>query len=172
MTAVEINQDAEVDDDGDIGGWLDVFWCEGHDVDGETFLRALVDHCLAWGHDVPRIPRDAEPAEMWQHDRTAGDAVIFERERNVPDGARRADWRPVTVLDLERRFMGGAACSVRGCTGAVYSSQAFPVVWEPDGENLALDVRLCREHRTQIPDQPYRLRFIPVGATIVLEATP
>ena len=40
----------------------------------------------------------------------------------------------------------------------------------PMSEYLALDVRLCAEHRRQIPDQCYRLRFIPVGATIVLKA--
>ena len=40
MIAVEIMQDCEVDDDGDIGGWLDVFWAEGHGHDAETFIRA------------------------------------------------------------------------------------------------------------------------------------
>ena len=59
------------------------------------------------------------------------------------------------------------------CTRPVMSAQAFPIVWEPDGEYVALDMRLCDEHRRQVPEQPYRLRFIPVGATIVLnEATP
>lgn len=30
-------------------------------------------------------------------------------------------------------------------------------------------VRLCDEHRRQVPEKSYRLRFIPVGATIMLD---
>lgn len=169
MIAVEIMQDCEVDDDGDIGGWLDVFWAEGHGHDAGDFVQSVVDHCLEWGHDIPKIPSDAVVAEVWQHDRKVGDSVIFERRSNL-DGVRLAAWRPVTVLDCERRFFGGSSCSVTNCTRPVMSAQGFPIVWEPDGEYLALDVRLCAEHRRQIPDQRYRLRFIPVGATIVLKA--
>ena len=169
MTDIEIMQDCEVDDDGDVGGWLDVFWCEGHGHDAGDFVQSVVDHCLEWGHDIPKIPSDAVVAEVWQHDRKVGDSVIFERRSNL-DGVRLADWRPVTVLDCERRFFGGSSCSVTNCTRPVMSAQGFPIVWEPDGEYLALDVRLCAEHRRQIPDQCYRLRFIPVGATIVLKA--
>ncbi len=168
MSGVEIMQDCEVDDDGDVGGWLDVFWCEGHGHDAETFILAVVDHCLEWGHDIPKIPSDAVVAEVWQHDRKVGDSVIFERRSNL-DGVRLAAWRPVTVLDCERRFFGGSSCSVAACTRPVRSSQAVPVVWEPDGEYLALEMRLCDEHRRQVPEKSYRLRFIPVGATIMLD---
>ena len=169
MSGIEIYQNCEVDYDGDVGGWLDVFWAEGHGHDAAGFLRAVVDHCLDSGHDIPKIPAELEPAEVWHHDRKVGDSVIYQRRTDL-GGARLADWRPVTVLDCERRFFGGSSCSVTHCTRPVMSAQAFPIVWEPDGEYVALDMRLCDEHRRQVPEQPYRLRFIPVGATIMLEA--
>ena len=169
MSGIESVQDCEVDYDGDVGGWLDVFWTEGHGHDSVEFIRAVVDHCLDSGHDIPKIPAELEPAEVWHHDRKVGDSVIYQRRTDL-EGARLADWRPVTVLDCERRFFGGSSCSVTHCTRPVMSAQAFPIVWEPDGEYVALDMRLCDEHRRQVPEQPYRLRFIPVGATIVLEA--
>ena len=168
MSDIEIMQDCEVDDDGDVGGWLDVFWCEGHGHDAGKFIRAVVDHCLDWGHDIPKVPKGLEPVEMWHHDRTVGDAVIHQR-RTDREGVRLADWRPVTVLDCERRFFGGSSCSVTNCTRPVMSAQGFPIVWEPDGEYLALEMRLCDEHRRQVPEKSYRLRFIPVGATIMLD---
>ena len=168
MSGWEINQDCEVDDDGDIGGWLEVFWAEGHGHNAEEFIRAVVDHCLEWGHDIPRIAEGCEPVELWQCDRKRGDSVVFDR-RSEPAGLL-AHWRAVTVLDCERRFFGAASCSVTDCTRPVMSSQGFPIAWEPDGEYVALDMRLCSEHRRLIPDQSYRLRFVPVGATIVLEA--
>ena len=46
MSGIEIVQDCEVDYDGDVGGWLDVFWTEGHGHDSVEFIRAVVDHCL------------------------------------------------------------------------------------------------------------------------------
>ena len=163
-----IQQDYEIDWDGEVGAPLDVFWCEGHGHDPADFVRAVVEHCLDYGRDIPRIEDVRRPAELWQCDRKSGDSITYERRESV-EGLRRADWRPVTVLDCERRRLGATSCSVKGCTRPVRSQQAFPVVWEPDGEYVALEMRLCDEHRGQIPDQTYRLVFVPVGATIMLE---
>lgn len=164
---LEINQDYDIDFDGEVGSPLDVFWCEGHVDDDTSFIRAVVDHCIEWGRTIPRISEDKAPTLVWQHDRKDGDSVTYIR-RDSDEGLRRADWRPVTLLDCERRFMGATSCSVTRCTGPVRSSQGLEVVWEPDGDHLALDMRLCDKHREQMPDQSYRLRFIPVGATILL----
>lgn len=35
MTDIEINQDYECDEDGEIGGPMDVFWCRGHETRDE-----------------------------------------------------------------------------------------------------------------------------------------
>lgn len=169
MSGIEINRDHEADDDGEIGGPMDVFWAEGHGHDDEVFLRAVLDECLGEGN-VPAIRWEDRPVEMWQRDVPAGDSVIYHRAEEVPDGHRVKDWRPVTVLDLERRHHGATKCSIDGCTKPWSSGQPVQIVVDVVGPYRALTMWLCREHGREIPEPSYRLRFIPVGAVIQLPA--
>lgn len=171
---IGIEQDCELDYDGEVGNHLPVFWCEGHGHDGTEFVRAVVEHCIDYGEDIPAIEWDATPVEMWQTDRDMGDAVEYVRAAEIPSGDRRDAWRPVTVLDLWRRCHGATKCSVNGCSKPWDSGQPIQIVTEVDGPYTALTMWLCREHRELLPEPSYRLRFVPVGSTIMLSppATP
>lgn len=170
MSVIEIEQDHQLDYDGEVSGPMHVYWAEGHDHDPEAFLRAVIDHCIDYARDIPRIAWDEPSVEMWQRDVAHGDSVEYHREQEIPSGHRRADWRPVTVLDLERSPRGATKCSVNNCTRPWDSGQPIQITHEVDGPYLALTMWLCREHREAIPEPSYRLRFIPVGATIMLPA--
>lgn len=169
MSGLEVEQDYEYDE-GEIGGPMDVYWVEGHGLDPDDVLSAVVEHCLEVGR-VPRIDYEDRPVEMWQQNVEHGDSVEYRRFTELPEDHRVRSLREITVLDLERRSHGATKCSIRGCGKPWSRGMADQVVWEPDGgEYLALEMWLCREHAAMVPEQSYRLRWIPVGATILLDA--
>ncbi len=169
-TALAIEQDAELDDDGNIGGWLNVFWAAGHNLDPEAFIRGVVDRCLEYHGAIPAIHADDTPAEVWQTNVERQDSVEF--HRTPEPGSPRSRSFPVTVLDLERNRRGATKCSIDKCREPWATGPAAQVAVEPtDGTDyMAVRFWLCREHAKRFPEPSYRVCLIPVGATIVLEA--
>ena len=167
MTRIEIFRDYDVDEDnGEVGDYQDVFWCEGHGLDPAEVIRAAVDHAIDEDQTIPRIGWDDGPEEMWQRDTSMGGSVLYHRRSEPGSPAR--DWRPVTVLDLRRSFLGATCCSVRGCMGQADRNVPISALWEPDGPHRTLDTYLCATHRDEFPSAYYRLYWVPVGATILL----
>lgn len=166
---IVIEQDCELDDEGQVGAWLNVFWAVGHGHDPEAFLRAVVDRCLEYHGAIPAIHADDTPAEVWQENIDRRDGVEFRRTGDAP-GPRQARVFPVTVLDLERSRRGAMKCGVDQCREPWDTGAAVKVCVEPgDGvDYTAVRMWLCRDHRGLLPEPSYRVCLVPVGATILL----
>lgn len=168
---VEIEQDHEAFDD-DIGSPMDVFWAKGHGHDPADFIRSVVEHCLDYGRSIPRIPDDLRPVEMWQRNVPSGDCIVYHRyaERPAGRGASRGMF-PVTVLDVDGRRSGATKCSVNGCENPWMSGRPVAAKVDMDETYTAVTLWFCRKHGHKFPEPSYRVCMVPVGATIVLEAT-
>ena len=157
----DLHRDAEVDEDtGDIGGWLDVWWIEGHSHDPDDLLLAVVADALASEGRCPAIHDSDGPVEMWQRTVAVGDAVLFNRGVE-----RRPGWEPVTVIDLERHSSGLGRCGVRDCLAPAESRTPLRVALT----DVSIDVPLCRTHRSEVPDPHWRCLLVPVGHQVVIE---
>jgi hypothetical protein len=172
VSDIGITQDHEVDDDGEVGGPLAVFWAPGHGHDSGDFVRAVIEHCLDEGIDVPAIPADVEPVGLWQRLVPRQDCVEYQRTDFEPlyDPAN-----PITVLDLDSRGRGGTKCGVDECREPWSSGRPVRVSIEPspgdasvNSPYMAVRIWLCREHASRFPDPSYRVFMVPVGATILL----
>lgn len=169
-SALEIERDYEMDVDGELGGQMLVWWSRGHGHDPEKFIRAVVDNCLENGDAIPRIGENDGPVEMWQHNVRVGDGIRYDRTDTAPVKPR-SPLFPVTVLDVENRRAGSRACSVPACVRPWAGSRQVLVVTKVDDDDpMTVYLPLCRKHSEQIPDPTYRLRLVPVGATIMLPA--
>ena len=167
--ALVIEQDYELDFDGEVGSPLAVFWTADHGHDPTALIRAIVEHCLDCGRDIPRIPDDARPVEMWQQNIPRGDAVEYHRHAEKPPGVPHRHLHPVTVLDVDRRQSGAPICSVQGCHRPWHIGHTITAVVDlTEGDHEAVSMRMCREHSARFPAPSYRVRMVPVGATIVL----
>ncbi len=168
MPAIEIIQDHEVDEDGEVGSRLACFWTEGHGHDVANFVHAVVDHCLDYGEPV-NVDPDAV-REMWQYDRKSGDSVTYERGQAIPEGSPWRMWRPITVVDMERHRRGNPRCSVKDCDRPWQAGTPVRVaVDESDFDDYtAVEMRFCAEHRAKFPEPYYRTLLVPVGATLTL----
>ena len=165
---MEIEQDYEVFDGGELGSRVDCFWAVGHGLDHHDFMVAVIDHCIEWGAS-PSFSHDDAPVEMWQVKIPDGDTWVWERSIEKPDRVRASDAQAVTVLDLERRRPGAPKCSVHGCREPWSSGPTVQTTASDEFDvRLAVEFRLCRAHQKLLPDPVYRLAFIPVGATITL----
>lgn len=169
---IEIQQDSAIDEDGEVGMPMHVYWCEGHNIDPQEFFEAVLAHCLEEG-DIPRIrPVDYyngiedRPVELWQWDRTVDGSVIYERTVESPPPMRRAV--PVTVLDLERRWTGGYRCSVLECRLPWSRTTNHTTILDGDSERLCMQLPLCRTHAAMMPEPSHRVMFVPVGSTVEL----
>lgn len=169
MSGIEIEQDYEVDDDGDVGGRLACWWARGHGHKAEDFAMAVVGYCLDCDAETPRIDLD-DIKELWQRNIPVGDSVQYRRSTEPPKGPRDEAF-PVTVLDIEAR-RGGRKCAVNGCRNPWFASRPVQVADKVDADYMAIDITLCREHSQRFPEPSYRVRFVPVGATIMLPADP
>jgi hypothetical protein len=171
MSGPVIEQDYEVDDDGRVEGALSVFWAKGHGYDPRAFIRAVVDYCLDNDIDIPRI--GGEPVETWQRNVESNDGVFYQRNDTAPTSPC-STWFPVTLLDLERpRRHGAPKCSIKDCTEPWWRGQTVPVAVEPTdaaAPYMSLSVWLCLDHAAGFPAPSYRVRMVPVGATILLPA--
>ena len=177
---IVIEQDYEIEDDGEVGGPLAVFWTAGHGHDEHDVIRAVVEHCLAEGRDIPRIDGDHGPVEVWQTTLSRGDSIEYRRaatREGLPPYTRAADITPVTLLDLDARARGAAICSIRDCRRPRSTGTPVRAVVAPtDGgagvndRHVSVEVWLCREHRGTLPDPYYRVCLVPVGAKILLPA--
>lgn len=165
MSGIEIEQDYEVDDDGVVNGRLSCWWTEGHGHDETEFAVAVAQHCFDNGFQAPAIDLD-DIREMWQRNIPVGDSVLYRRSMEPPKGPRDEAF-PVTVLDIEAR-RGGRKCAVHDCMNPWAMSRPVQVADKVDGDYMAVDITLCREHSQRFPEPSYRVRFVPVGATIML----
>jgi len=162
-----IEQDHEFDEMDGIGSSVAVFWSRGHDHDVEEFIRAVLDHCLNEGSDIPAIRTDDSPTEVWQTELDRGGVAEFRRTEHHSRPV--SDWYPVTVLDVERRpTFAGIKCMVIGCGKpcARPREPARAVVGrrQPIG---AMPVRfwLCHEHGDRFPGSSYQVFLVPIEAT-------
>lgn len=175
---IGIEQDYEIEDDGEVGGPLAVFWTVGHGHDPYDVIRAVVEHCLDEGRDIPRIDGDRAPVEMWQTVVKRGDCVEYRRAASkdqLPPYTRAADIAPITLLDLDARARGAAKCSIRDCRNPWKSGVPVQVATKPDPPDGSMprrehvEVWLCRDHQDVMADKYYRMAVVPVGAVIELE---
>lgn len=175
MIRIEIVQDFEVDEDGDLCGPQLGFWTKGHGHKPDEFIRAVLDYCLdeGAGH-VPAIDLDEDgPQEVWQRNVERACGVEYERTETEPEYNRFHSGRayPITLLDLQSRRRGARKCMVVDCREPWSSGPAARVCVEPSvNERPSVSVRmyLCREHARSFPDPSYRVFMVPVGATILL----
>lgn len=175
MSAIEIFQDY----DADGGGPMATFWAKGHGHDDRDFIRSVLDYCLYHDVDIPAIATHDEPVETWQQNISREDEIEYRRYPDPPTSPRSPRF-PITILDLEGvRRHGGTACSVDDCHEPWFVGSPVRVQVEPDpgkielgSPYMAVRLWLCREHRRRLPEPFYRLCLIPVGATILLPATP
>jgi hypothetical protein len=174
MSGIEITQDVELDPDVGLGQPMPVFWAHGHGHDEHDFLLEVVGYCLEYGVGIPRIDADVAPVEVWQENVEARDAVEYRRTTQPPTRPN-SDLFPITLLDLEFRQRGGTKCAVIGCREPWLVGAPVSVAVEPnegDGvsepEHMAVRIWFCAKHSRRLPEPSYRVRFVPVGATIVL----
>lgn len=163
---LEIERDYEFDE-GDVGGPLDTFWARGHGHDPDVFIRAVIELCLGDG-TVPRIDHDDVLVHMWQQNISIGDGIEYRRFSEKPESSRHHPAFPVTVLDLNRRRLGGRRCMFTDCKMPWQATTPIRVVIGEGLEYQAVEISTCREHRELLPDPYYRVCLVPVGATVVL----
>lgn len=169
VRAIEIEQDQEIDHDGELCGSINVFWAKGHGHDPDKFIRAVIDHCFDYEGGVPAISWEDKPQELWQHIQPVGDNFEYHRSAESSwNAGRKAE--PITLLDLDRRGRGALKCHVHNCREPWSRSTPVQVCIEPgDGsDNMTVYITLCREHAIRFPEPSYRVRMVPVGATILL----
>lgn len=174
---IDINQDYEYDEVFGLGAAMNVFWAPGHGYEDRDFIRAVVAHSLDEHDVVPYIGEEAEINEMYQSVQEQGDgSLVYDRRPMIPEYDHfrgPVDWKPVTVMDLDRRHPGARKCAVRGCSEPWSAGLPVQVLIAPtDGADVrcTADLWLCRTHTKEIPDPVYRLAFIPVGAEVVLDS--
>lgn len=173
MNEIEVVQDYECDDDGDIGSPMPVFWAKGHGFEARAFIEAVVWFCLDNDVDIPRITGDDLPVEVWQQNVSRSGGSIEFRRTAEGSTSRHSPRFPITLLDLWRPGRGGKGCSVIGCDQPWRSGPSARVVVEPtDGTGKPVSVRMwfCPEHSRSYPEPSYRIFMVPVGATIKLPA--
>lgn len=169
--SIVIEQDWEWDDSMGLGSPMPTFWSKGHGHGHNDFVRAVVEHCIHEGIDIPAISIDDAPVEMWQQNIAHNESIEFRRTTEVPASTRSPKF-PVTVLDLAGPRRGGAkGCGIDRCDEPWSSGPAVRVLIEPtdDTEHMAARFWLCREHSKRFPEPSYRICMIPVGAAVVLD---
>jgi hypothetical protein len=171
---IVINQDHEIDYDGEVGSAVPVFWAKGHGYDEGEFVRAVIDYCLGNDVTIPRFdPYDDKPVETWQQNVSVHDGIEYRRDSTPPNSLRSSRF-PITILDLERpRRRGATKCGVNGCDEPWGLGVPIKVAIEPDDSGMAytaVTIWLCREHAARFPEPSYRVCMVPVGATIMLPA--
>jgi hypothetical protein len=173
MSEIEIQQDWEIDEDGEIGGPMHTYWCYGHGHKRSDFIRFVFELCVGQGV-VPRFDSMDHPVvEMWQVERPTGDGITYERHAIEPTNLRRhVEAKPITLLDLDYLRHGGRSCSVVDCRNPWASTAPHPLIVEGDRPRVSLKVPLCREHKDAYPEPYYRMVVVPVGATVLLPAIP
>jgi len=163
---IEIIQLHDIDDDGEVGSPQQSWYCAGH-VGIEEFVHALVNHCIDYGNDVPRIDMDdVNHLHLRKVGGHNGSWTADFRDELPERGGK--SWEPVTVYETPTK-LGGMACSVSDCRRPTYTRHNMLAVLDAtDGQRLGLNIGLCREHRDAFPDPYYRVFLVPVGATIQL----
>lgn len=176
MSQIIIEQDYE-NDEGEIGGPLDVYWCLGHIPDTysarEEFMNAVVQFCATENQRVPRIDfEEDEPKLLWQRNVEREGTIEYYRSDTHGKYAISTDF-PVTVLDLERRRHGAQQCAVEMCTEP-WSARtpmrvALDLGMDPKVAEVRAEIPLCREHSEVLPSDWYRTVIIPIGHKYNLE---
>lgn len=169
MSAIEIHQDHEFDENG-VGGPLPVWWCRGHEVEREDFLTAVFEFCLDNCIDVPAIPFDAAVSRVWQHNVAVGDGVRYDRTSEKPTKPR-SPFFPITVFDCYSRTAGDRRCNVRGCKEPWHVTKPIRVISsvEDSDDFWSVEVTLCAAHLKRFGDNAsHRTLIVPVGATLQL----
>src|ERR1700756_2643035 len=172
VPGIEIEQDQEIDHDGELCGSINVFWAKRHGLDQDKFIRAVIDHCLEPEGGVPAISWEDELAEVWQHLEPVGDNFEYHRSNESSWSAgRKAE--PITLLDVDRRGRGARRCQVHDCREPWSRSTPVQVCIDANDDDAArmiVYMTLCRTHVVRFPKPSYRVCMVPVGATIELPA--
>lgn len=169
MSEIGIEQDYEVDDDGEVLGSLLSFWTRGHGFNPDAVIRAVVDFSLEEHRSVPRIDEGGPVDEVWQKTVHRASGVWEYRRSDV----EQPGWDPITLVDLEHRYRGGRKCAVQHCPEPGRIGEPVRLLIEPSDSGMSSDVAyvyVCRFHAKRFPQPPYRVCMIPVGAEVVLPA--
>lgn len=171
MSDLVIYQDHEYDGDFELGDLVPSFWTKGHGHEPCAFIRAVVAYCLDNDVDIPAIPQDVDPVELWQQNIAVDGGVEYRRGPTPPTSSRTSRF-PITLLDLETlRRRGSTKCSVIGCSEpwSVSSPAARLCVERHQRKNeISVQLWLCREHQKCWPEPLWRVAVVPVGATVML----
>lgn len=169
MTDIEIFQDYECDEFGEVDGPMDVYWCRGH-VDHDEFLRAVIDYCLGYGR-VPAIHHEDRPRHQWQRNVRIGDTTRYDRSDHPPERRHSPDFA-ITVIDLNHRVHGTRRCSIHGCENPWNRMPSVRVVIDEEtadhvNGHMAAEISLCAEHSRRFTEPHYRWMIAPVGYAVV-----